>query len=431
MSPRIMHLGLNCTEYGRHSGGWLHPDSDVSRMPNIDTYLKVAQWAEKGKFDQLFIADSPVHNWGRYSVGPTRLDPLALALLMAEATERIGIVATISTSYNDPYDIARRAASTDRLIRGRLGINYVASSGDEIARNYNLPGQLPHDQRYARSQEFLEVVTKLWACAATADRAALPVRHAGRHFQVDAPLDVLQPPLGRPLIVQAGSSVEGRDLAARWADAIYAGGSSLERAQEFYADIKARTAAYGRDPDSIKVMLGITPFIGQTVAEAQELERTLNTLHARGADTIGHLSALLEWDLKAYDPDGPLPFDDLPAVVSSASVSQSTLFKRMAREEGLSIRETAFRCYAGGLSNMQLRFAFTPPELADMMQAWFEAGTCDGFTLVAPILPRTIEDFVRYVIPILRERGLVRAEYSGTTHADHLDLGELDARVAA
>lgn len=430
MTTRQMLLGLNCTEYGRHAGGWMHPDSDVSQMPNIDVYRHLARKAEEGCLDQLFVADSPVHNRGRLSVGPTRLDPLAVALLMAQETEHIGVVATITTSYNDPYDIARRAASLSHLTHGRAGINFVASSGDAIARNYNLPGQLPHADRYARYEEFLGVVTRLWAGAADGGRAPVPVQHAGTHFRLSAALDVPQPPMGRPLIVMAGSSAESRDQAARWADAVYAAGRQMAGAQEFYADIKRRAAAYGRDPDSIKVMLGITSFIGDTPAEAAELEHTLDTLHARGADTVGYLSGVLECDLSAFDPDGPVPFDLLPQV-QSASVSQSALLTRMAREQGLSIRELAFRAYAGGLANMQFREALTPLQMADTLQEWFEAGTCDGFTVVAPMVPRTVDDFVDKVVPILRERGLVRASYGDTptTHAGLLGLESLDPRV--
>jgi N-acetyl-S-(2-succino)cysteine monooxygenase len=422
---RYLHLGLNCTEYGRHSGGWLHPDSDVSQMPNIDVYRHLAKKAEQGCMDQLFVADSPFHSRGQLSIGPTRMDPMAVALLMAQETEHIGVIATITTSYNDPYDVARRAVTLSQLTGGRSGINFVASSGDAIARNYDLPGQLPHEQRYARYEEFMGVVTRLWA--------GEEVAHHGDFFDVDAALDVPPAPLGRPLIVMAGSSEASRDQAARWADAVYAAGRRMDGAQEFYADLKRRAAAYGRDPDSVKVMLGITSFIGDTVEEAQELEHTLNTLHARGADTIGYLSGVLEHDLSPYDPDGPLPFDALPTSVQSASVSQSALLTRMAREQGLSIREVAFRAYAGGLANMQFREALTPLQMADTMQEWFEAGTCDGFTVVAPIVPRTIDDFVDKVVPILQERGLVRPSYDEgpTTHAGLLGLDSLDPRTPA
>ncbi len=430
MTKKLMYLGLNCTEYGRHAGGWLHPDSDVSQMPNVDIYRYVAKKAEQGCMDQLFVADSPVHRWGQVNVGPTRLDPMAVALLMAQETEHIGVVATITTSYNEPYDIARRAASLSHLTEGRAGLNFVASSGDDIARNYNLPGQLSHDERYARYEEFLSVVTRLWAGAANGTDDAVAVKHSGTFFNLDVALDVPRPPLGRPFIVMAGSSSESRDQAAHWADAVYAAGRQMAPAKEFYADIKARAAAYGRDPDSIKVMLGMTAFIGDTVEQAEDLEATLDQLHARDADTIGYLSGVLELDLSGFDPEGPLPFNDLPQV-QSASVSQSGLLTRMAREQDLSIREVAFRAYAGGLANMQFREALTPVQMADTMQEWFEAGTCDGFTIVAPILPRTIDDFVDKVVPILAERGLVRTSYGDgpTTQAGLFGLESLDSRV--
>jgi N-acetyl-S-(2-succino)cysteine monooxygenase len=428
MTSKTMHLSLNLTEYGRHSGAWRHPAADISTIPNLDAYIHGAQWAEKGMFDQVFLADTPVHGYGQSSVTTTRLDPLEMATAIAAATSHLGIIATLSTSYNEPFDVARRAASVDHISGARLGINYVASSGDATARNFNRAQQLPHDKRYVRSNEFLEVVTKLWAAAPGANEPGSVVTHHGEFFDVTAALDVRQPTMKRPIIVQAGSSPEGRDLAARWADAIYAGGSTLPRAQEFYADIKARTASYGRHPDSIKVMLGIAPFLGRTDAEAHDLQRTLDDFHAQGADTIAYLSSLLEWDLSVYDPDGPLPFADLPQV-KSASVSQATLFTRMAREEQLSITEIAYRSYVGGLANMQFVSTGTPEHVADTMQTWFEAGACDGYSLVAPNIGPTIENFVTDVVPILQERGLVRTDYEAYTLAGHFGLSELDTRV--
>ncbi|MCI2422616.1 NtaA/DmoA family FMN-dependent monooxygenase [Saccharopolyspora sp. K220] len=418
--PR-MHLSLNLSEFGRHSGAWRHPDSDVSGVPSIDRYVEFAKTAERGKFDLVFIADTPSHAAGRTMVTGTRLDPLELLAAVATETSHIGMIATISTSYNEPFDLARRAASLDLLSGGRLGVNYVATSGDATAWNFNLDHQLPHDQRYVRSNEFLEVVTELWEGAGDRFVPPKPIDHIGPHFEVRGALDVLRPDGGRPLIVQAGSSPDGRDLAARWADAIYAGGSTLERAQEYYRDVKARTAAYGRDPSSIKILLGVMPFIGETEQAAHDLHRMLDDYHLEGADVIRHLSGLLEFDLSGYDPDGPLPLDELPEV-KSASVSQATLFTRMAREEGLSIAETARRSYVGGLANMQWVVTGTSLQVADEMQKWFEAGTADGFAVVAPMLPQTIDAFVAEVVPELQRRGLVRQDYEGATVREHLGL---------
>ncbi|GAA4675628.1 NtaA/DmoA family FMN-dependent monooxygenase [Frondihabitans cladoniiphilus] len=413
-----MHLSLNLSEFGRHSGAWRHDESDVSQMPNIPAYVHASVTAERGVFDQVFIADTPVHSRGRTSVTGTRLDPFEMASAIAAHTSSIGIIATISTSYNEPLDVARRAASADNVLGGRLGVNYVASTGDDTARNFGREQQLPHDQRYERSNEFIDVVTKLWAASPQGGLAGHEVDHHGRFIDVTASLEIEQPVNGRPIIVQAGSSPEGRDLAARWADAIYAGGSTLDRAQEYYADIKARAAAYGRDPDSVKVILGIMPFIGRTDAEAYDLHTTLDRNHVEGADTIGHLSKLLEFDLTPFDPEGPLPFDLLPEV-KSASVSQATLFTRMAREESLTLAETAYRSYVGGLANMQFVVTGTASTVADVMQEWYEAGTCDGFAIVAPILPKTIDDFVDLVVPELQRRGLTRDHYEGSTLFDH------------
>jgi FMN-dependent oxidoreductase (nitrilotriacetate monooxygenase family) len=421
-----MHLSLNLSEYGRHSGGWRHELSDISRIPNIDVYLQTSRAAERGLFDQVFIADSPSFTWGRTSATGTRLDPFELAAAIGSVTTSLGIIVTISTSYNEPFDIARRGLSLDNILGGRLGINYVASTGDAIAQNFNRSTQLPHDERYRRSNEFIDVVTKLWAAAPSSDTAGAPVVHRGDHFDVSGTLDIARTQPNRPVIVQAGSSSEGRDLAARWADAIYAGGSTLELAQEYYADIKARTAAYGRNPDDVKVLLGIAPFLGSTTDEARALHRTLDDNHAEGADVIAHLSALLEFDLRSFDPDGPLPFDLLPEV-RSASVSQATLFTRMAREEGLSLAEVAYRSYVGGLANMQFVTTGTAEHTADVMEYWYRAGTCDGFAIVAPILPKTIDDFVDEVVPELQRRGLFRTAYDGDRLADHFGLSAADS----
>jgi alkanesulfonate monooxygenase SsuD/methylene tetrahydromethanopterin reductase-like flavin-dependent oxidoreductase (luciferase family) len=195
----------------------------------------------------------------------------------------------------------------------------------------------------------------------------------------------------------------------------------VERAQEYYQDIKARAEAYGRDPSTIKILLGVMPFIGETEEAAHELHAALDDYHLEGADVIGHLSVLLEFDLSGYDPDGPLPLDELPEV-KSASVSQATLFKRMARDEGLSIADTARRSYVGGLANMQWVVTGTSRQVADEMQKWFEAGTADGFAIVAPMLPQTIDVFVDEVVPELQRRGLVRQDYEGTTVREHFAL---------
>lgn len=393
-------LSLNLSEFGRHSGGWRHPDSDVSRVPDVDAYVRSARRAEAAGFDLVFVADTPVHARGRVSNTNTRLDPLELAAALAVGTDRIGIVVTVSSSYNDPFDVARRVASVDRISGGRLALNVVASTGDAVAQNFGRDGQLPHEDRYAMSDEFLEALTTLWD--------GTRVAHEGRWFTEHRSLDVAAPVHGRPLLVQAGSSDEGREIAARWADAIYAGGSSVERAQEYYADVKRRVAAAGRDPEAVKVLLGIAPFLGATHAEALALHETLDDLHLDGADTIGRLSSIFEHDLSAYDPDGPVPFEDLP-VVRSASVSLSTLFRRIAAEEGLTIRQTARQAYAGGLQNMQWTATGTPERVVDEMQRWWEAGTLDGFAVVAPILPRTIDDVADHVVPELRRRGIVPA----------------------
>jgi len=421
LSSKQIHLSINLTEYGRHSGSWRHPDADVSEIPNLSAYLYACQWAEKGFFDQGFMADTPVHSWGNDSTTGTRLDALEMAAYLAERTTHLGLIATMSTSYTEPFDVARRGASVANLSGGRLGLNFVASQGDEMARNYNLARELPRPVRYARYREYLGVITRLWDQAPTADSPGEVLRHHGEHFDLEAVLDVHRPPFGRPVIIQAGQSAEGRDLAARWADAIYAAGTTVERGREYYADIKRRAAAYGRDPEGIKVIMGIAPFIGETEKEAHELKHLLDDYHAEGADVIAHLSKIFEHDLSGYDPEGPVPLDDLPEV-RSASVGLATMWKRVAREEGVPLGELARRSFVGGLANMQFVSVGDPVHVADEMQLWFETGACDGFSLVSPNVVPTMENFVNYVVPILQERGLLRTSYEADTLPGHFGL---------
>ncbi|MCM0621126.1 NtaA/DmoA family FMN-dependent monooxygenase [Nocardioides bruguierae] len=421
-------MSINLTEYGRHSGAWRHPQADVSQIPNLAAYQHACEWAEKGFFDQGFLADSPVHTWGPTSTTTTRLDAMEMAGALAASTTHLGLIATMSTSYTDPYEVARRGASLSNLSGGRIGLNFVASQGDEMARNYQLANENPRPVRYARYREYLEVVTRLWDAAPDGDGPGERVSFHGEHLDLEATLDVAKPAHGRPIIVQAGQSAEGRDLAARWADAIYAAGTTVEHGREYYADIKRRAAAYGRDPDGIKVIMGIAPFIGETTAEAHELRHLLDDFHAEGADTIAHLSRVLEHDLSGYDPAGPLPFDELPEV-RSASVGMATMFVRIAREEGLTLEQIAYRSYVGGLANMQFISTGDPVHVADEMQLWYETGAADGFSLVAPNVGPTMENFVSLVVPILQERGVARTSYEATSLPGHFGLtAPLDPR---
>ncbi len=422
VSKRQMHLSINLTEYGRHSGAWRHPAADVEEIPNLSAYLHACEWAEKGFFDQGFMADTPVHTVGNGAVTGTRLDAIEMAGALAARTTHLGLIATMSTSYTEPYEVARRGASIVNLSGGRIGLNFVASQGDEMARNYGYEAQPARVDRYARYREYMEAITRLWDYAPTADSAGKPFTFHSKYFDLDdAVLDVSKPLYGRPLIIQAGQSAEGRDLAARWADGIYAAGTTVERGREYYADIKRRAAAYGRDPDSIKVIMGISPFIGQTMQEARDLERELNDYHAAGVDTIAHLSRILEFDLSGYDPDGPLPLEVLPEV-TSGSVGMANMWKRVAKEEGVSLGEIAYRSFVGGWGNMQFISVGDPAHIAEEMELWFTTGACDGYSLVAPNVGYTMESFVDYVVPILQERGLMRTSYDFDTLPGHFGL---------
>ncbi|MCW2696427.1 MAG: nitrilotriacetate monooxygenase [Modestobacter sp.] len=422
-SPQ-MHLSLNLSEYGRHAGAWRHPDNDYTVVPDIGRYVHAAQVAEGALFDSVFLADSPQHATTPSGITSTRVDPFAVLSAIAVETHSVGLIGTMSTSYSEPYTVARRVAALDHLSHGRAAVNCVASAGDRMARNFSLVSEHPHAQRYSRTEEHLTLMAKLWDSAGTADSAPRPVDHHGEFFDVTGSLDIPRPPAGRPVIVQAGNSPEGRAVAGRWAEAIFAGSTTMPHAQEYYRDVKAQTAGAGRDPDHIKILLGVFPYIADTETAAQALKAELDEYHREHADTIGHLSAILGLDLSTYDPEGPLPYADLPTPGQGnmGGWSMATLFPRMAREEGLTLGQIADRAFVGGLSNLQWSVVGTGEQVAAELERWFRAGCCDGFAIVAPMTPKTIEDMAQQVVPELQRTGVFRTEYTGSTIRDHLGL---------
>ena len=431
-NPHPLHLNAFIMDVGHHEAAWRLPESDPYAVWDVGYYQRVAQIAERGKLDSIFFADSPVLGTDPARRPPGKLEPTVLLTAIAGATEHIGLIATASTSYNEPFNLARRFASVDIASGGRAGWNIVTTAGADAARNFGLDDVPLHRERYERADEFLEVATKLWDSwaddATVADKEAgvhtrsdrvRPINHRGRYFRVDGPLNSPRPPQGWPVLVQAGSSEDGKELAARWAEAVFTAQQTLEEAQAFYADLKQRTASFGRDPQGIKILPGIVPVIGDTEAEARDLEEQLERLidpeHQRR-----NLAQRFDLDPDILDLDEPLPLDLLPSEDEiEGAKSRYTLIVDLARRENLTLRQLIARL-GGGRGHRT--FTGTPVQVADTIEEWFDNGAADGFNIMPAVLPSGLEAFVDKVVPILQERGRFRTEYEGVTLRDHYGL---------
>ncbi|MGW1717655.1 LLM class flavin-dependent oxidoreductase [Streptomyces sp. NPDC002156] len=420
MTTRQLHLNAFLMSTGHHEASWRLPESDPYAHVELEHYVRLARIAERGTFDSLFLADSP-QLWGNIAQRPAgALEPLTLLTALATATTHIGLIATASTSYNSPYNLARKFASLDIISGGRAGWNIVTTAGAEAARNFGLDAEPAHAERYARAAEFLEVAGKLWDSweddAIVADKAAgvwgddskvHPPRHKGKYFSVEGGLNVPRAPQGYPLLVQAGSSEDGKVFAARYAEAVFTAQQTIEDAQAFYADLKSRTAAAGRDPDHIKVLPGIVPVLGGTEAEALAAEQVLED-HIVYAHGVERLEGLLQLPLGTLELDGLLPADLPPESAIEGAKSRYTLVVELARRERLTVRQLIGRL-GGGRGH--LTFAGTPEQVADEIETWFTRGAADGFNIMPAVLPSGLDAFVDHVVPILRARGLLRTEY--------------------
>ena len=433
--PDTMKLGTFVYTYGFHPASWMHPGSDAGAANSFDHFLTVARLSEAAKFDFMFMADSPAAAVGdpealaRQPNKMNRFEPLTLISALAVATERLGLVATASTSYYEPYNLARIFASIDHLSGGRAAWNVVTSDHDETGYNFNRRGLDPHALRYARAREFVDVAFGLWDSfeddALLLDRAGGrhhdPAKlhrldHEGEHFQVRGPLNIARSPQGRPVIAQAGGSEAGIALAAETAELVFGLASDITRSRAFYATLKGRMAGFGRDPDSLKIMPGLVVNVGATRAEAQaKVDDLLDRLHP----DVGRLmlSEFLEADLSGVPLDAPFPEDRLPAVPkgSRALFEELTAFVRRGHTVGELIRLYAEKHTGNGITG-------TPSDIADTMQEWFETRAADGFILMLPTLPASLRDFTDLVVPELRRRGLFREDYEGRTLRENLGV---------
>lgn len=431
-SKRKLHLNAFLMEAGHHEASWRLPDSNPRADFDLDHWIGLARLAESAKFDSLFLADGPATMGTGEFRPPGQLEPLTLLTALSQATSRIGLIATVSTTYNDPYNLARRLASVDHVSRGRCGWNIVTSAGADEAANFGLDDRPTHVARYERADEFLTVAKALWdsweADAVVADKATgryadpdriRKISHRGPNFAVAGPLNVERPPQGYPLLVQAGSSEDGKDFAARHAEAIFTAHQTYERAAGFYADIKRRARAAGRDPDGVIVLPGIVPYIGSTEAEARALARQFDDLRVPEYGLL-QLARVVELEPGDFELDAPLPDSVLARPRLEGTQSRADLVIEMAVRENLTVRQILSRL-GGGRGHFE--FAGTPEQIAETIIEWFSGGAADGFNIMAPGLPSGLRAFIDRVLPILRRAGLFRDEYEGTTLREHYGLG--------
>jgi FMN-dependent oxidoreductase (nitrilotriacetate monooxygenase family) len=426
-----LHLNLFIYPGGHHEAAWRHPDSAPERVLDIGYYQDLARAAEAAKFDAVFFADGPALADNIRYASRFRLEPFTWMSAIAAVTERIGLIGTASTTYSEPYNLARLFASLDHLSKGRAGWNIVTTGAPNAAQNFGLEEHPVHADRYARAEEFVEVVTKLWdswedeafvadpASGVFADTDRIhAIDHVGPHFSVAGPLNTARSPQGRPVYVQAGSSEDGRAFAAHWAEAIFTAHQTLGSAQAFYADVKARAARLGRNPRQLKILPGISPVIGSTTREAEELHDRLNHL-TQPAYSLDVLRRLTGADLSSYDLDDPFPREVVDSSGERGASSRSQLVLDIVEREQPTIRQLMHRL-AGARGHRVV--VGTPEHVADEIQAWHEGGAADGFNVMPPWLTGGFEVFVEEVVPILRRRGLFRTEYTGSTLREHLGL---------
>jgi len=430
---RQMHINLFIQSRGHHEASWRHPGSTHLPLTDIRYSQEMARKAEASHFDSIFFADV-LGLWNNVEHTPFNWpEPITALGALAASTSRIGLIATASTTYTEPYNLARQFASIDHISGGRAGWNIVTTWMDGVARNFGAHHQA-HGDRYAMGDEFVEVVKGLWDSwaddAVVDDRSGhgvyantdriRPVDFKGEYYTVAGPLNLPRSPQGRPVLVQAGASDSGRDFAARHAEAVFTAHLEKETAQEFYADLKARAARAGRNPQQVVILPGLNPVIGSTEEESRRL---LLELNSRTDPEIGRRTLSQRFaghDFSHLDLDQPLKPSDFPDPDTLETMkSRAAMIVRLVAREGLTLRELLAR-FAGGRGHYT--FAGTPEQVVDLIVDWFENGAADGFNVMPPVIPVMLDPFIEEVIPRLQKRGLFRTAYTGTTLRDHLGL---------
>ncbi|MEN7529110.1 LLM class flavin-dependent oxidoreductase [Cupriavidus sp. DL-D2] len=434
--PRQLHLNLNALHSGFVPSAWRLTGSDPRAFVDAQHYVRLAQVAEAGKFDAIFLADN-ASIADQINFRPiTALEPTVLLACVAAATTHIGLVATASTSYNEPYNIARRFATLDHVSGGRAGWNVVTTADAGSARNFGQTGPAEHARRYARADEFTHIVKSLWDSweddAFVGDRAAgrfvhtdklQPIAHHGEFFDVQGPLNLPRTPQGHPVLFQAGGSSDGRDLAARHAEAVFSAAQTVEESAAYRRDINQRAEALGRGRDAVKILPGLTTIVGATEAQARQRRDALVDLIPWDY-SLNRLAGTLGIPVDRLSLDAPLPDDlVLPANGNHTFFAATVAF---ARRQNATVR-TLIRELAGGGGHRVI--VGTPEQIADDIEHWFRNGAADGFNLMPDALPDGLHDFVYGVVPILQRRGLFRTEYTGHTLREHMGLVRPAGRV--
>lgn len=433
MTKKQLRLGAFFMLPGHHVAAWRYPNVAADHVLNFEFVKQQALVAERAKFDMVFLADGVSAGYQTSAFeqqSSVYFEPYTLLSGLAAVTSKIGLVGTVSTTFNEPFNVARKFASLDHLSSGRAAWNVVTSSGLEASNNFGLKEEPKHAQRYERAEEFVDVTKKLWDSweddavvydkerAQYVDKAKVhQINHEGKWFNVTGPLNIARPVQGHPVVVQAGSSEARKELAARTAEVIFTAWQTLEEAQVFYSDVKSRLAKYGRHPDELKIMPGVYPIVGRTIEEAQAKRQQLLDLIPESLG-VTRLSQQLGVDLSSYPIDGPLPnLPDLSEI--NGNKSRFQLVKDLADREQLTIRQLYERI-AGARGHREI--IGTPEQIADQLQEWFEQGAADGFNIMPPTFPDGLNDFVELVIPELQKRGIFRTEYEGSTLREHLGL---------
>jgi N-acetyl-S-(2-succino)cysteine monooxygenase len=425
-ATRQMHLGVFVLGAGNHSAGWRWEGAAVSNN-DLAVIQKVARIAERGKFDLLFVSDGLDYEQGDLPSFMCRFEPTSLISVLSAHTTRLGLGATVSTSFTEPYNVARLFASIDHLSQGRAAWNVVTSSRSKAALNFNFDRQMDHELRYQRAEEFVDVVKGLWDCwedgALVADKASgvyiddskiRPLDHKGRFFQVKGPMNIARCPQGQPIIIQAGGSPSGLELAARTADVVFSVVQELDSAKKAYADLKGRMAKYGRSPEQLSVLPGVMPIIGASEAEAKEkLDRLQSWLTPTNALTL--VTGRIGYDVSGYPLDGPVP----PPPPSEGGRTFHRVLYDMARRHNMTLRDL-YNLTAAARGHWVI--CGTPTGIADTLEEWFVEGAADGYNILPAYFPGAFADFVDLVVPELQHRGLFRRYYEGQTLRDHLGL---------
>ena len=430
---RQLHLNLFIHSRGHHEASWRHPASSPLSLTDIRYYQDLAQRAEEAHFDSIFLADQLALGGDAAHAARTWLEPITVLAALAVSTSHIGLIATASTTYTEPFNLARQFASIDHISQGRAGWNIVTSWLATAASNFGGDKQVSHEDRYARAEEFMCVVTALWDSWAEAavvdDRASglyaqadhiRAIDHRGDFYRVAGPLNMPRCPQGRPVLVQAGSSDTGRRFAARHAEAVFTAHLEKATAQEFYADLKRLAAAEGRNPEHVLILPGLSAMIASTEAEAKRLTQEVNELCDVEVGRKRLSNRFGGHDFSRLPLDRPLTRADFPdpGSVEAARSRTEVIISFVEREKATLRQLLAYLAGARG----HFTTAGTPEQIADLMEDWFTGGAADGFNVMPPLLPAQLEMFTAEVVPILQRRGLFRTEYAGTTLREHYGL---------